>query len=320
VAFPTETVYGLGADAFNEAACRAIYAAKQRAPTDPCIVHIARLSQLDRLTSKTPPIVEELASAFWPGPLSLVLPKSRSVPDAITAGIPTVAVRMPAHSVALALIDRSETAIAAPSANMFGHASPTTAQHVLDDLGGRVPLVLDAGPASVGVESTVLDVTQQPPRMLRPGGVTLEQLQEVLGEVLVSHAAAAINEQQRSPGLLSRHYAPSVPLTVFEGPPADALAAIQRTAQQLAAWSQTAGILLADEDAIDLPPSARVARLGSERNLDLMASRLFASLRALEQGGVAAILTRSFERRGRGLAIADRLGRAAAGRVVHVGS
>ncbi len=319
VAFPTETVYGLGADAFDETACRAIYTVKRRAPTDPCIVHIADLEQLQRLTSARPAFVDTLAARFWPGPLSLVLPKSRLVPDVITAGIPTVAVRMPAHPVALELIARAGTPIAAPSANLFGHTSPTTAQHVVDDLGGRIPLVLDAGSTSVGLESTVLDLTSNPPRLLRPGGVSLEQLREVLREVLVAQSSATEDDKQTSPGQLSRHYAPSVSLTVFEGPGAQVLAALQQAAEELVASGRMVGVLLADDDQIGLPPSARVVRLGSERELDAIARRLFASLRELETAGVSAILTRSFESRGRGLAIADRLRRAAAGNVIHVG-
>jgi L-threonylcarbamoyladenylate synthase len=251
--------------------------------------------------------------------LSLVLPKSRLVPDVITAGIPTIAVRMPAHPVALELIARAGTPIAAPSANLFGHTSPTTAQHVVDDLGGRISLVLDAGPTSVGLESTVLDLTSNPPRLLRPGGVTLEQLRDVLGEVLVAQTSADEDDKQTSPGQLSRHYAPSVPLTVFEGPGAQVLAALQQAAEELVASGRMVGVLLADDDQIGLPPSARVVRLGSERELDAIARRLFASLRELETAGVSAILTRSFESRGRGLAIADRLRRAAAGNVIHVG-
>ncbi|MBV8085670.1 MAG: threonylcarbamoyl-AMP synthase [Chloroflexi bacterium] len=315
VAFPTETVYGLGADALNEAACREIYAAKQRAATDPCIVHIAELEQLERLTSERPVVLETLATRFWPGPLSLVVPKSRLVPDVITAGTPTVAVRMPAHAVAAELIQRARTPIAAPSANLFGHTSPTTAQHVLDDLGGRIPLVLDAGPCAVGVESTVLDLTSEPPRLLRPGGVTLEQLREVLGEVLVAESAVAEEERQTSPGQLSRHYAPSVPLRVFDGPAPRALAAMQRAAQELAGGRKTVGVLLANEDQIDLPDAVRVVRLGGERDLDAIAQRLFAAIRELEGAGVSAILTRTFETSGRGLAIADRLRRASAGNV-----
>ncbi|MER3421280.1 MAG: threonylcarbamoyl-AMP synthase, partial [Chloroflexota bacterium] len=185
VAFPTETVYGLGANAFDAEAVAGIYRAKRRPPEDPCIVHIAAVAELPRVAARIPHQVEALAH-FWPGPLSVILPRAEAIPPIVTAGRPTVAVRVPAHPVALALIREAGVPIAAPSANRFMHTSPTTAQHVWDDLAGAIDLILDGGPTPVGVESTVLDLTGEVPTVLRPGAVTVEQLRAVLGEVRVS--------------------------------------------------------------------------------------------------------------------------------------
>src|SRR2546425_11740576 len=224
VVFPTETVYGLGADAFQPAALERIFAAKKRPFSDPLIVHIADEHDLESLTRTIPSEAKRLAQEFWPGPLTVILPKGPRVPHLVTAGLETVAIRMPRRTVALALISALGSPIAAPSANRFMHVSPTTAQHALADLDGRVPLILDSGPCEVGVESTVLNLCSAVPTILRPGGVSLEALRTVVPDVQLSTRHNVVRGiaqteavAQKAPGQLFTHYAPSVPLILFEG-------------------------------------------------------------------------------------------------------
>ncbi|MBM4428621.1 MAG: threonylcarbamoyl-AMP synthase, partial [Chloroflexi bacterium] len=233
VAFPTETVYGLGANALDEEAVAKIFAAKGRPSNDPLIVHVASVDDISRLASEIPPIVKKLAEAFWPGPLTLILPKQAHVPDTVTSGLNTVAVRVPSHPIALALIRASGVPIAAPSANRFGHTSPTTAAHVLDDLNGRIDMILDSGSTTVGVESTVLDVTCTPPMILRPGGVSREALEAVIGAVdLRKNRSDADSEAQVSPGLLGKHYTPRAELILCSGEKESALESLSALAKQ----------------------------------------------------------------------------------------
>ncbi len=317
VAFPTETVYGLGANALDEAAVRRIFIAKGRPTEDPLIVHLASREDLPRVTRHLPPEAEALARRFWPGPLTLVLPRGRAVPPSVTAGLDTVAVRVPAHPVALALLRASGVPIAAPSANRFGHTSPTTARHVLDDLAGRVDLILDGGATMVGVESTVLDLTRSPAVILRPGGVTREALESVLGVVLVHGEGEAettpVLKPQASPGMLKRHYAPRARLILFvTRAPEVTLSQMAAMARRLAAEEARVGVLVAEEDFgafAGLP--LRLFNLGSSADLAGIARRLFAGLRALDEQGVDVILARDFGQGGLGLAIHDRLRRAA---------
>src|SRR5579859_1140970 len=219
VVFPTETVYGLGADALQTRAIEQIFAVKGRPLSDPLIVHIADEAALADLVTEISREAMQLMRAFWPGPLTLILPAGPRVPRMITAGLPNVAVRMPRHPIAQALIRAAGTPIAAPSANRFMHVSPTTAQHVLADLGGRIPLILDGGPCEVGVESTVLDLCSPVPTILRPGGVSLEELRAVLPDVQPpSQLIDAVRTNAlQSPGQLLTHYAPAVPLLLFDG-------------------------------------------------------------------------------------------------------
>ncbi|MDQ2807830.1 MAG: L-threonylcarbamoyladenylate synthase, partial [Chloroflexota bacterium] len=227
VAFPTETVYGLGANALDPGAVARIFAAKERPAADPLIVHIADLSGLAEVAADWSDLVAPLAAAFWPGPLTLVLPRGPAVPLAVTAGGATVAVRMPAHPIALGLIRAAGVPIAAPSANRFTRPSPTRAADVAADLDGRLPLILDGGPTQHGVESTVLDLTCSPPRLLRPGAIPLEQLRALLPNVATTAPAAPNGEIARSPGTLLKHYAPQAELWLFDGPdPARVLVAI----------------------------------------------------------------------------------------------
>ena len=304
VAFPTETVYGLGAHALDRDAVARIFSAKGRPSTDPLIVHVARFDQIAPLVSRVPADAHTLATRFWPGALTLVMPKSVAVPDTVTAGLDTVALRVPSHRVARALLEAARVPIAAPSANLFSRPSPTRASHVRDDLEGRVDIILDAGPTMVGLESTVLDLSGECPTILRPGAVTLEQLQQVIGRVQVRDAPSSPESAAMpSPGLLSKHYSPRTPVTLYEGAPA----AVEQRMKSDAAAARAAG--------------QRVAMLdfGADPDLVIVASRLFATLRELDKSDVDLILARGIAARdGLGLAIRDRLRRAAAGHIVRV--
>lgn len=313
VAFPTETVYGLGANALDEEAVAKIFIAKGRPSNDPLIVHMASVDDISRIASEIPPIVKKLAEAFWPGPLTLILPKQAHVPDAVTSGLNTVAVRVPSHPIALALIQASGVPIAAPSANRFGHTSPTTAVHVMDDLDGRIDMVLDGGSTSVGVESTVLDVTCTPPMILRPGGVSREALEAVIGAVdLRKNRVEADNEAQVSPGLLGKHYTPRAELILCSGEKESALEKLSALAKQAQAEGRSVGLLLADEDLKSFESIASIPyALGSSNDLEHIARNLYAGMRALDDQNVNIILTRDFGKQGLGLAIHDRLMRAA---------
>jgi L-threonylcarbamoyladenylate synthase len=317
VVFPTETVYGLGANALQPDAVERIFAAKGRPFSDPLIVHIADQNTLETLVTHIPPQAIQLAQAYWPGPLTLILPASSQVPKLVTAGLSTVAVRMPRHPVALALIRAAGFPIAAPSANRFMHVSPTTAEHVLADLDGRVPLILDGGPCEVGVESTVLNLCSAVPTILRPGGVSLEALRAVLPEVqLPQQQSLRQDTAQASPGQLLVHYAPTVPTFLFEGSPKAMRTAMLAEVQRCRAQGETVGVLVADEDVASFQDSgAHIYTVGPAAAPQQVASRLFAGLRTLEEAGVQIILCRSFAQEGLGLAIRDRLLKAAGGKV-----
>jgi len=224
VAFPTETVYGLGADALSDSAVARIFEAKERPRGNPLIVHLADAAVLESVAARVPPRARDVAARFWPGPLTLVLPRASTVPLITTGGLDTVAARVPSHPVALALIEASGRPIAAPSANRSGRPSPTRAGHVRDDLDGRIDMILDGGPTPVGVESTVLDMTTEPPMLLRPGGVTLEQLRDCLGEVAVLKGDDE-EATGRSPGLRYRHYAPRAQVIVVDRETGEAVVA-----------------------------------------------------------------------------------------------
>ena len=316
VAFPTETVYGLGAHALDEAAVKRIYRAKRRDPSDPLIVHLGALDEVATVATDLPSAARALAERFWPGPLTIVLPKRPVVPDAATAGLPTVAVRVPSHTVARGLLAAAGVPIAAPSANLFMRTSATTAQHVLEDLGDRVDLILDGGPAPHGIESTVVAVSDEDARLLRPGATTAEAIAEVLAELTppISLQFGA-RGATASPGLLAKHYSPTATLLLYSGPAAEARAAMRIAAENAMRSGRHVGLLLADEDVpsfADLADRVTIERLGSERDLNAIASRLFAAMRDLDARGTDAIIVRGFGEAGLGRAILDRLTRAAA--------
>jgi L-threonylcarbamoyladenylate synthase len=284
-------------------------------------MHIAEYAMLEEVTSSLPHEAQQLAQAFWPGPLTLILPRGPRIPYRATAGMETVAVRMPSHPVARALIRALGSPVAAPSANRFMHVSPTTAGHALADLNGRVPLILDGGPCPVGVESTILDVSGDIPTLLRPGGVSLEALRAVLPAVHLPLRSAAASEEhaQKAPGQLAMHYAPTVPLLLFAGSEEAMRSAMLKELGERQARGERVGVLIAD---LDLPTfqqtGALVLSLGDAAQSAQVAASLFASLRALEEAQVQVILCRTFPTRDLGLAIQDRLGRAAGGKIIQV--
>lgn len=321
IVFPTETVYGLGADAFQPTALERIFLAKGRPFSDPLIVHIADRQDLEHLTTTIPGQAKRLAQLFWPGPLTLILPRGPHVPHLVTAGLETVAIRMPRHPVALALIRALGSPVAAPSANRFMHVSPTTAQHAFADLNGRVPLILDAGPCEIGVESTVLDLCSETPGILRPGGVSLEELRAVLPEVQPPVQRKAIIEDEdllakKSPGQLITHYAPTVPLLLFDGAVETIRDTMLTEIRRRTAQGEHVGVLVAEEDIPAFQDTgALIYSPGSAGDLTQVAAKLFAGLRTLEEAHVQVILCRNFGDQGLGLAIRDRLLKAAGGKV-----
>lgn len=315
VAFPTETVYGLGANGLDSKSVAGIYLAKGRPSDNPLILHVSRLEQVDKLSSGLPGVALDLMDIFWPGPLTLVVPRAKGVPDAVTGGLNTVAVRMPDHPVALALIEAAGVPVAAPSANRSGRPSPTLAEHVRLDLEGKIDAVLDGGPAGMGVESTVLDITGEIPVILRPGGVTLEQLRQVLGEVKIDPAALGekltANTPVKSPGMKYMHYAPSAPLVLFEGEPGLTCRAITQQAEEEMAQGKRVCILASKENAQLYPGEAVILELGSRDKPASAARRLFRHLRECDRLRVDVILVEGLAPQGIGLAVMNRLRRAA---------
>lgn len=318
VAFPTETVYGLGANALDANAVAHIFSAKSRPASDPVIVHIYDWQQIEAVALHVPAAASTLAAAFWPGPLTLVLHRHPTMPANISAGRGTIAVRMPAHPVALALLKAAHVPIAAPSANLFSRPSATSAQHVLEDLNGHVDMILDAGPTRIGVESTVLDLTTPVPVVLRPGGITLESLRALIPNVqLEEKHLKPDDEAGASPGMLIKHYSPRAEMLVFSGAPDAVLSEIRARTQSYANQGRRAGILVSDEAAAclgDVP--AQVCPLG--RTLEEISHNLFEKMRQLDAAGVEIILAQAPERAGLGTAIWDRLMRAAEGNVIEV--
>ncbi len=298
VAFPTETVYGLGCDAMNAEAAAKVFEVKQRPQFDPLIVHIADLKQLEMLIESLPDVGQRLIDTFWPGPLTLVLPKQPAIPDLITAGLSTVAVRMPNHPVAQTLIREAGTPIAAPSANPFGYVSPTTAQHVADGLGNRVDLILDGGPCPVGVESTIISLAGSQPELLRLGSITIEQLSSIIGSIRQS---LSVNHKPIAPGQLSRHYATRTPLTILAS----------ARARPILKDDERAGLLIHSHQQDIDNRFAAVEVLSSTGDLREAARHLFAALRRLDSLGLDRIYAEPCREEGLGVAIMDRLRRCA---------
>lgn len=319
VAFPTETVYGLGADALNPNAVLTIFKAKKRPLDNPPIVHVGNNSDVCILVKEISPKAENLMEKFWPGPLTLIFKRSEAVPDITVAGLDTVAIRMPKHNVALALLRESHRPIAAPSANLAGKPSPTTAQHVLDDLNGRIDAILDAGPTCIGVESTVLDLTVEPPQILRPGGTSFEALKEVLEDVRLHPIAVAEQEvsieNARSPGVMHKHYAPKAHLILVEGEISAVREKIKKLAESYRREGKKVGVLGTDE-TVSSYGEATVKSLGTRDDLTTIAANLFKLLREFDLENVDVIIAEGLPLEGLGLAVMNRLRRASGYNIV----
>jgi L-threonylcarbamoyladenylate synthase len=321
VAFPTETVYGLGANALNPKAVLALFEAKKRPTDNPPIVHVGNPKDVYNLVKEVPPRAERLLETFWPGPLTLIFQRSEIVPDVTVAGLDTIAIRMPRHSVALALIRESGCPIAAPSANLAGKPSPTSAQHVLDDLNGRIDVILDAGPTNIGVESTVLDMTVDPPQVLRPGGTPYEVLKKVLGKVELNSVAVAEKalpiEKARSPGMKHRHYAPNADVIVVEGELSAVVGKVKELVEFYMRKGSKAGVLATDE-TVEHYSADVVKSLGSRSNFAVIAKNLFRLLREFDLEGVDVIIAEGIPAEGLGLAVMNRLRKASGYKIVKV--
>lgn len=315
VAFPTETVYGLGANALDPQAVKRIFKAKGRPLDNPLIVHIAKVSQLNPLVKEIPAQAEALINAFWPGPLTLVLKKSGLIPDEITAGLDTVAVRMPDNPIALKLIEEASVPVAAPSANLSGRPSPTTYHHVLEDLNGRIEYIINGGPCKIGVESTVLDITSGIPAILRPGGVTMEMLEKVIGKVETDTALKPEDGiKPRSPGMKYRHYSPNAKMFLFDGEPEEVIKKINSLTSENHAKGLRTGVLSSLENK-DRYMAEVVVNIGSLSCLEDVASRLYNALRKFDEEKVDIIYSESFSEEGMGRAIMNRLRKASSGMI-----
>ena len=311
---PTETVYGLGANALNADACRRIYEAKGRPQDNPLIIHVPDASWLSRYCEKVPESAYRLAEAFWPGPLTMILPKKEIVPYRTTGGLETVGVRCPNHPVTLAVIAAADVPIAAPSGNTSGRPSPTSAADMLEDMDGKIDGIFDGGPCGVGVESTIIDLTCQPPRLLRAGGLPLEELERVLGTVLVDKCITQLmtdGERPRAPGMKYRHYAPKAPVTVVTGDG-------KKSAAYIAAHApEGAGVICFSEFRAQFPGCV-VHELGPEGDKSEQARRVFDALREFDATDVTEIFAQCPDDAGLGLAIGNRLKKAAGFHVVEV--
>ena len=316
VAIPTETVYGLGANGLDEAAVRRIFQAKGRPQDNPLILHLTGPQWLPRYCREIPPMAYVLARKFWPGPLTMILKRSGLVPDVTTAGLDTVAVRCPNHLVTLAILREAGVPVAAPSANLSGRPSCTSAQDVLEDMDGRIEGVVDGGPCVVGVESTILDLTCEPPRLLRPGGLPVEELERLIGPIAVDRAVIgtlAEGENPRAPGMKYRHYAPKAPVTVVTGAPAKSAQEIKRRV------GVHSGVICFDE-YVRLFPDQVVHAIGPVEDKLAQAQRVFEALRTFDNSPVTEIYTQCPDGRGLGLAVGNRLKKAAGFHVVEADS
>ena len=318
VAFPTETVYGLGANALDSEAAAKIYAAKGRPSDNPLIVHIADMDALPLITAEIPEAAKKLAAKFWPGPLTMVMRKSDVVPYGTTGGLDTVAVRMPSHPIALEMIRHGGGYIAAPSANTSGRPSPTLASHVADDMDGIIPMILDGGAVGIGIESTIVDLTEEIPTILRPGFITKEMLEEVVGEVQIDKGLEAdAKTPPKAPGMKYRHYAPKAELIIVEG----ARETVVSKINELTANNQKKGIVtgvIGTEETIS-NYSAQIVKSMGTRNDELSIScHLYSILREFDESEAEVIYSESFEEGAMGSAIMNRLLKAAGHKMIHV--
>lgn len=319
VAFPTETVYGLGGDALNENSSRLIYAAKGRPSDNPLIVHITNMEALKKIVTEIPPAARKLAERYWPGPLTMIFHKSSAVPLATTGGLDTVAVRMPSHKTARAMIDAAGGYIAAPSANRSGRPSPTVARYVIEDLDGLVDMIIDGGEVNIGLESTIIDLTGEVPTILRPGYVTQDMLTETLGLVDMDRTILDANSRQapKAPGMKYRHYAPKGNLSIVEGEPERVVSYINERISALQKEGKKTGVIATDE-TVARYHGDDIKSVGSRRDEEVIARHLFRILREFDDDNVEVMFTESFETAGIGQAIMNRLLKAAGHQVIQV--
>ena len=324
VAFPTETVYGLGGNGLNKEASKKIYAAKGRPSDNPLILHIAELKQLYSLIKTENETVlaraDALAKAFWPGPLTMILPKAQEVPYETTGGLDTVAVRMPSHPAARALLQASGLPIAAPSANLSGRPSPTSAGHVIEDMDGRIEMIIDGGDVGIGVESTIVDLTGEIPMLLRPGFITTEMLETVLGIVQTDAAVyrqVGKDVHPKAPGMKYRHYAPKASMILVEGTEDQVIAYINEETKKQREQGKRIGVMATDESR-DAYQADVVIPVGSRTSMDSIAHNLFRVLREFDEENVDLIYSESFDMDGRGFAVMNRLLKAAGHQVVRL--
>jgi L-threonylcarbamoyladenylate synthase len=319
VAFPTETVYGLGGDALNKEAAARIYAAKGRPSDNPLIVHISRMEDLDRLVKQVPEAAYRLAEAFWPGPLTMIMEKSPLVPSQTTGGLDTVAVRMPSHPVARRFITLAGGYVAAPSANLSGRPSPTRAKYVIEDMAGRIDMILDGDGVDIGLESTIVDLTGEVPMILRPGYITEEMLTGVLGQVDTDKTILDIHCQDRpkAPGMRYRHYAPKGELTILEGEASRVICRINALTEQKQAAGEKVGVI-GTAETVSAYRADSVKSVGSRTDEESIARNLYQVLREFDDEGVTVIYSESFDRPGMGQAIMNRLLKAAGHKIEYI--
>lgn len=321
VAFPTETVYGLGANGFDEKACAHIYEVKGRPSDNPLILHVSGRDMVDTAVSHVTPMAEKLMAAFCPGPLTMILPRGKRVPDRITGGLDTVGIRMPDNDVARALIHSAGCPVAAPSANISGRPSPTTAESVLEDMDGRIPIILDGGACRFGVESTIVDCTGEQGIVLRPGAITREMLEEVIGDVMIDPALSGADTVPRAPGMKYRHYAPKAPLTLIEGSPDKMADALRSEARRLIKEGHTVGIIASNESVHALSgivPDELMASYGHQGDLRRIAAVLYEALRSFDRKPADVLLAEGTTDEGLGLAIMNRLHKASGFHSLHI--
>ena len=318
VGIPTETVYGLGANGLDPKTVSRIFEAKGRPQDNPLILHITDVSWLERYCKEIPLTAYKLAEAYWPGPMTMILPRKDMVPDAVTAGLDTVGMRCPSHILCHELIRLADVPIAAPSGNTSGRPSPTTADHMREDMDGKIDAIVDGGPCSVGVESTIIDLTCTPPRLLRPGGISLEQLRAVLGQVDVDPAVTRLlgaGEKPKAPGMKYRHYAPKAPVTVVSGDP-------KTSAEYIAAHAAPEDGVICFDEFMPLFTSRTGTRpvmdLGPAGDKEEQARHIFDALRSFDHTQVAAIWAQCPDTEGIGLAITNRLNKAAGFQIIKV--